>query len=270
MHLLGILAPLAYFLFGFKVVIAGVDETLRYFLPFYLWQMAFLPWFSSGRQVPILWEASQLIATPTILKAAAIGLFGHRDQKFKVTAKGGDRSKRFVEWGPLQFFGGLAIASLLAIAIFFRPGNSDIGGYSGLALFWTWHNLILLVVASSICVERPRYRSSERYATNDRVVFHTPGGPFPALLEDISITGAMVRGPAPALIGTTWRMDVGQETIPARIVRPTKVGFAVAFAETRGTRAAMTRHFYAAGYYGRAASVHPLEIASKLFAHIFA
>jgi cellulose synthase (UDP-forming) len=270
MRLLGILAPLAYFLFGFKVVVAGVDETLSHFLPFYLWQTAFLPWFSCGRQIPILWEASQLIATPTILKAVAIGLFGDRNQKFKVTAKGGDRSRRFVEWGTLHFFGALVAASLLSIAIFFRPGNSDIGGYSGLALFWTWHNLLLLTVASYICVERPRYRGAERYSTDERVILHAPDGPFPARLEDISITGAMVRGLPPAAMGATLPIEIGREKIPAQLVRLTESGFAVGFADTRATRAAMTRYFYAAGYYSSPASAHPLAVASKLFAHIFA
>jgi cellulose synthase (UDP-forming) len=215
-------------------------------------------------------EASQLIATPTILKAVAIGLFGARDQKFKVTAKGGDRSRRFVEWGTLQFFGALAAASLLAIAFFFRPGNTDVGGYAGLALFWTWHNLLMLMVAGYICVERPRYRGAERYRTDERVIFCAPEGRVPARLEDISITGAMVRGRPPAEMGATLRVEIGREKVPAQLVRLTEAGFALAFADTRDTRAAMTRHFYSAGYYRSPASAHPLAVASKLFAHIFA
>ena len=106
---------------------------------------------------------------PTIVRAAFIGLFGARDQKFMVTPKGGDRSRRFVEWSVFKLYAGALIVTLVGVAYYFRQGNLRIDAYGGLALAWCWYNIVILTLTCFACVERPRYRKSERYATNESV-----------------------------------------------------------------------------------------------------
>ena len=144
-----------------------MGDTLFYFLPFFVWHTAAMSWISAGRLMPILSDIAQLIAAPTIIKAVFVGLFGVRDQKFAVTAKGGDRSRRLVEWGLLKLYAGMLIVTLAGVAFYFRPGNLRIDAYGGLALGWCWYNIVILTLACFVCVERPRYRMAERYATSE-------------------------------------------------------------------------------------------------------
>ena len=77
---------------------------LAVFLPFYAVQSQVMAWISHGRVVPILTDVAQMLTAPAALKAVFIGLLKPRGHKFKVTAKGGDRSVRFVEWPLLRGF----------------------------------------------------------------------------------------------------------------------------------------------------------------------
>lgn len=269
-RLVGIAAPLAYFAFGLKIVAASVEETLSFFMPFFVWQLALTPWISAGRATPILTDAAQLVATPTLLKAAAIGLFGARDQKFKVTAKGGDRSRRFIEWSSLKIFLALILALLIGIFAFFGPANPHVDGYSGLSLFWSWYNLLVLAVAGFICVERPRYRGAVRYACNEPVALRGPAGDFATRLIDISITGAQAQGAAPAALGAEVEASFGAVTVKARIARIGAHEFALDFAPAPASRLALTRHFYAAGYYHGVGVVDQKAVARGLLRRIFA
>ena len=76
----------------------------RMFLPYYLWNSLAMYWISAGRAAPVLSDVGQLIVLPQILRACVVGLLKPVGQKFKVTAKGGDRSRRFVEWGLMRPF----------------------------------------------------------------------------------------------------------------------------------------------------------------------
>ena len=77
-----------------------------------------------GRATPVLSDVGQLIVLPQILRACVVGLLKPVGQKFKVTAKGGDRSRRFVEWGLMRPFLFLLVFSAgrdLQDVLFRRP-----------------------------------------------------------------------------------------------------------------------------------------------------
>ena len=61
-------------------------------------------WMARGRVMPIMSDVTQLLAASQILQAVAHGLVKPKGHKFQVTAKGGDRSKRFVQWPLLKLF----------------------------------------------------------------------------------------------------------------------------------------------------------------------
>ena len=270
MRIAGLFAPPLFLLCGVKVVAADMGDTLFYFLPFFVWHTAAMSWISAGRLMPILSDIAQLIAAPTIIKAVFVGLFGVRDQKFAVTAKGGDRSRRLVEWGLLKLYAGMLIITLAGVAFYFRPGNLRIDAYGGLALGWCWYNIVILTLACFVCVERPRYRMAERYATSESVWVVNGGKRKAHQLENISINGAQFHGASMSRLGDMIGIEIGGTLIPAKVVRIGPDLLAVAFAHTVATRVAMTRHFYASGYYKAFAATDPLAIGKALAARVFA
>jgi cellulose synthase (UDP-forming) len=269
MRVAGLVAPILFLDFGVRIVAADVGDIVGHFLPFFILHIAAMNWISAGRLMPVLSDVSQLVATPTILKAVFIGLFGRRDQKFAVTAKGGDRSHRFIEWGLFRFNFALLIATTASIAFFFREENSGISVYGGLALVWSWYNALVLAIACFVCIERPRYRASERYKTNEAIRVLADGRREIRQLQDISIGGAFVSGAPPGEVGGHIDVEIGDATIKATIIRAAPKSFAIAFDHNLATRVAMTRHFYASGYYTGFAEAHPIAIGRALLARVF-
>ena len=78
---------------------ASLRDAALHFPPYWVWNGLAMYWLSKGRIVPILSDVGHLIVAPQILRAAVVGLLRPQGQKFKVTAKGGDRTRWFVEWG---------------------------------------------------------------------------------------------------------------------------------------------------------------------------
>ncbi|MGX1335224.1 cellulose synthase (UDP-forming), partial [Bradyrhizobium japonicum] len=115
----GLVVPWLFLLFGIKAVHADLFELLTYFLPFYVWHAFTMAWISRGRSLAIMTDVSQYIAAPAVLKAVVTGLVKPQGHKFKVTAKGGDRNRRFIEWPLLRLYGGALLITLVAIAYAF-------------------------------------------------------------------------------------------------------------------------------------------------------
>jgi cellulose synthase (UDP-forming) len=74
-------------------------------------------------------------------------------------------------------------------AFYVNGGGSEIH-YSSPALAWTWYNLVVLVVLCFVCIERPRKRTAERFASRDLVSVKTPDRTQLMQLAYLSITGA--------------------------------------------------------------------------------
>ena len=209
-------------------------------------------WLTGGRVIPILSDVSQIIVLPQILRAVVVGLLRPQGHKFQVTAKGGDRARGFVEWGLMRPFAILIGLSILAIVYaFYVNGRADTIRYSAPALAWTWYNLIVLIVLCFVCVEQPRLRGAERFASRDLVKVKLPEGDKTVQLADLSITGARIFGKPPRSLGERIELELSGVRLAAKIVRVETDAFAVAFARTFETRIAMIRLFYAASTSGR-------------------
>ena len=174
-----------------------------------------------------------------------MGLLRPQGQKFKVTAKGGDRTRQFVEWGVMRPFAILIALSVAAVMVaFYANGRADTLRDSAPSLFWTWYNLIVLTVLCFVCIERPRMRSAERFESRDVVKIRLPEGDRAAQLADLSITGARVFGKPPRSVGERIDLELSDVVVAATIVRVEAEAFAVSFAPSLETRVAMIRLFY--------------------------
>src|SRR6185436_7253691 len=114
-RILGILIPIAYLLFGIVAVDVALEDFLAHYLPFFIVQSMVLSWLTEQRVIPIMSDVAQLIAAPAALRAALAGLLHPKGQKFHVTAKGGERGQRFVEWPLLRTFLSLLGLTVLGI-----------------------------------------------------------------------------------------------------------------------------------------------------------
>ena len=165
----GIIIPILYWLLDVRSVQADVVTTLDYFFPSFMAQIIIMGWMSQSRIVPVMSDVSQLLGASAILKAMTIGMFWPKGHKFQVTAKGGDRSKRLVQWPMLvRFLLYLSLTIAGVIWAFFIEDGTKLRDSSALWLFWSWYNIVILTIACIVCIEEPRLRAAERVAADER------------------------------------------------------------------------------------------------------
>lgn len=268
--LMGLIVPILYLLLGIRSMRADMGDAANYFLPYFIWSTLTMSWLTRGRQIPIMSDVCHLIAAPEIIKAVLAGLLKPQGQKFHVTAKGGDRGRRFVEWPLLRIFGALLLLTIASIGYAFHLHVRGDGVEFGvLALFWSWYNSIILLLACFVCIEQPRRRKAERFEANDLVTLTVGGASHLRQLIDISISGAQVAGVAPAPSGAAIECRIGNSAVEARIVRVSPRSFALSFDGSISGRYAMIRHFYSNQYVKAIESVNVASVTKVVARRLF-
>jgi cellulose synthase (UDP-forming) len=268
--LFGLALPILYLLFDIRAIYADLSDVARYFLPYYIWLSFVISWVSRGRILPIMSDVCQLVAAPAIVRAAAIGLLKPQGHKFRVTAKGGDRNRRFVEWPLFKLYATLLALTIASIGYSFYihvSGESIV--YSTLALGWAWYNVIILLITCIVCIEQPRRRKAERFEADDILILRSGGEHHRRRLLDISITGARLRGRAPECAGGKFECQLGKHVVDATLVRADDTSFAVEFDAALASRVALVRHFYAGNYFKGMQDVKALDVARIVLSRVF-
>jgi cellulose synthase (UDP-forming) len=248
-RLVGIIVPILYLLFDIKSVRAELPDVALYFLPFFLWHTFAMSWLTRGRVLPVMSDVSQLIAAPQVLKAAIVGLSKPQGHKFSVTAKGGDRNLRFIEWPLLKFYGIFLALTFVSVGYAFHVNiQGDGPQFGALALFWSWYNFVVLTIVCFVCIEQPRRRKAERFETNELVTLIFDGKEHLRQLVDISISGAQIAGRAPASPDDALTCKIRDRVVEAKIIRAGSDSFAINFDGSLAIRFAMIRHFYSSQY----------------------
>lgn len=188
--------PLLYWFFNIIVIDASLIEVLRFFGPYYLWSMMAIALASRGGIVPILNDVTQLLGAIPITASALLGLLHPHGHGFKVTAKGGDRSKVVIQWALMRpFLIGLVLtlAGLLIGVISDRFAFYDAGDGKIVILFWTIYNLIVLSITVLACVELPR---RERHVADvpERARFQSDHWSGDVWLASLTRDTARIRG----------------------------------------------------------------------------
>lgn len=264
-----LVVPVLYLLFDVRALDVDLVEGVIFFLPYYVAQLAVVAWLSERRVLPILTDLAQLLASREILKAAFAGLMFPKERKFQVTPKGGDRSKRLVQWRMLTMFSLLLAFTIAGLVVTFTldPQRSWQGSAS-VALYWSWYNIIVLITALAVCIERPRYRKEERIETRD-IAWVKVGGSWQYFLtEDISVSGLRLSGRAPVPIGASVELRLDGQVLSGRIARETDDAFAVAVDDTVATRKAMIRLVYSGRFDSSPNVISGRAVAQRLLARI--
>jgi cellulose synthase (UDP-forming) len=269
-RLLALIVPILFLLFGIQTVHSSIEDLLSYFLPCFIVQMSVLGWMTQGRILPIMADVSQLIATHTVLKAVVAGLFNPVGQKFKVTAKGGNRDVLFVEWSLLRtLLAYLALTVVAVISAFGLNGGWSLQESSSIALFWSWYNVLILTLTCFVCIEQPRKRKAERQQSGERVGICWNGKISWQPVLDISTSGLRIGGQPPIDGGKSVTIQMGKVTLQAVVVRTTQDDFAVRIDGTIEARKAMIRQVYGSRYNASIGAVRPDRLIKAVLVRAF-
>jgi len=269
-RLLALIIPILFLLFGVQAVHASFQDVLSYFLPCFIVQMSILGWMTQARVMPIMADVSQLIAAHSVLKAVVMGLFNPVGQKFKVTAKGGNRDVLFVEWSLLRMLlAYLGLTIVAVISAFGLNGGWSLQESSSIALFWSWYNILLLTLTCLVCIEQPRKRKAERLQSGERVGVFCNGEISWHSILDISTSGLRIEGRPPVDNRQLVTVQIGAVTLQARIARTTQNDFAVRIDDTIEARKAMIRQVYGSRYNASIGAVRPNQLIKAVLVRAF-
>jgi cellulose synthase (UDP-forming) len=247
-----------------------VQDALSYFLPSFIIQMSIMGWVTQARILPIMADVSQLIAAHSVLKAVVAGLLKPVGQKFKVTAKGGNRDVLFVEWSLLRTLLLYLVLTMVAVIWAFGfNGGWSVQESSSIALFWSWYNILILTLTCFVCIEQPRKRKAERLQSGDRVGVCWNGEISWQPVLDISTSGLRIEGRPPVGNGQSITIQMGDVTLQGLVVRTTQDDFAVRVDNTIEARKAMIRQVYGSRYNASIGAVRPNQLIKAVLVRAF-
>ncbi len=268
--LMMITAPLVYWWTGTAVISSTVNDMIYWLLPYLAAGTVFMGMLAGNTVFPIMTDVTHLLAAPSIVRAVATGFIKPWGHPFKVTAKGVSTDGVTVQWSILAPFGGAAVGTALGMFINMTP-YSNLNGTPGYAIniFWSLFNITVLCITCAVCVELPKRRRDERFATSEMVTLRPDGAGdgIPAQLVDISIGGAHLLTSsehAEAGMRGTIEMDGGELIVPFETVRSMGAGErAVSFVVDDRLRRLLIRKIFTGAYTN---DVHKIKIGTALMA----
>jgi cellulose synthase (UDP-forming) len=270
-RLLALLVPTAYLLFDIQAVYAHVPDGIYHFLPFLLVQVAAISWLTQGRVIPIMGDLSQLLGANDIAKSVIVGLFKPKGHKFNVTAKGGDRTRRFTQWPMLRIFLvylGLTVAGI--VWAFALDDFRALADASLIALIWSWYNIVLLVLACFVCIEAPQIRFGDRFRGDGHATLTIGDRQMQYRIVDVSVSGIRLAGSLPEGIGRgPVSVQFDGVDVKASIVRAYQDGFALRFIHSSDARERLIRHIYGGRYGGKTPDISPSEVVTAMVNRVF-
>jgi len=242
------LAPPLFFLFDIRMVQANLADAVAHFAPMVITQIAITTWLGGGRMLPIIADVYQMLIAPEIILTVAFALVQPRGHEFKVTPKGLHSSGLNIHWGLLRRFLILASITIMGLVRVFMFDHSDLIEDGGaLNLFWAWYNLLVLTICCLVCIEQPRRRLDERFATSERAFIKIGNQARAYDVKDISASGMRLAGSIADSIGSAAILVLDGIESPAVITRKSANEFAISLIGEEA-REMMTRRVYSERY----------------------
>ncbi|TCZ56692.1 glycosyltransferase [Roseicella aquatilis] len=274
MRLACLLVPILYWWFGIMVARTDMRGILDNLIPYWLASSFYLGWVSRGASLPLMADAMGLLVTREALLGTAIGLFGRRDQTFKVTAKGTRRDRAVMQWGIAWPWAVLLALTAGGIAWRFLLGPMPHTSpeLEAANLFWSLLNIATLAITMLICVDQPRRRRQERFDADEPATLRLPGVEAHAVrLRDLSVTGCRVEG-GPAGLAAGRRLTLrlsGVGDVSAEIRRVSGTTLHLAFQVSTGVEAALIRKIFSGRYVRSVTSTRPQDLLRVLAQRAF-
>lgn len=266
---LGLLVPVLYWWLGLTVIQTDLPSIISHLAPYWVGCVVFLGWVSRGTNLPVMAEAVGLLVAKEALKASWIGLFGSRNQKFQVTAKGTNRDKVVVQWGLITPYLLMILATLggLGWRVLMGPLPGTPPDIEAMNLFWSLYNCLVLFIACMICVEQPRFRSEERFIADEQVTLIDSGGTcWPGRMRDISIVGARLEMEASPPLAEPLLLlrGAGLPDIPVTVRRSGPGVVNLAFEASSFEREAIIRKIFSGAYISPVTRTPPFALIRSL------
>jgi len=147
--------------------------------------------------------------------------------------------------------------------------NQSLTDASAIALFWSWYNIILLVLACFVCIEAPQLRQGERFRSDGYAALTIGGRMFQFPVSDISISGMRLNGRLPGAYGTPVHVSFDGLDVEGTLVRAYEDGFAVRFLQSKEIRERLIRHVYGGKYGGTLAEIKPADVVAAMAGRVF-
>jgi cellulose synthase (UDP-forming) len=250
--LMMISGPLVYWWTQTAVISSTIADLVCYLAPSTVCSILFMGYFAKKRIIPVMTDVTQLMTSFAIIATVATALvrpFGH---PFKVTAKGVSTDRIVVQWRLLLAFAGMALATILGIALNVSQYSPLYGtdGYE-VNVFWSLFNIAVLVIACVVCIELPKRRAQERFQSDETATLRLSNGMQTACeVRDISLGGANLAVPLGRLRADDRGVLVFADGVeaPFAIVRNLEGGLAVRFSDDDATRRALIAKLFTGGY----------------------
>ncbi len=201
-----IIAPPMYWLFGVSSYRASLAGLAVYQLPNTIASQVFLIWVGRGRIIPPIWEGVQTVFVLDVARAVYPTLLTGSHRATRATRKGLEVTRTTVDWRQVRHI--IVLAALNIGALCWGLLGDDRGGAGDrdadqVNLFWSLNALAVLGIGAMLCVEQPRRRVEQRFAIGETILLADGTS---AVLEDISVSGMLLRTPdPPAEIVLRWR-----------------------------------------------------------------
>lgn len=214
------LAPILFTVFGLRVVDASLLEVLIFWLPCYIFNTVMFKKFSGNGRTMKWTNIYDTILMPTLMPAVLFETLGLKMKTFEVTSKKRNinqqnkyRLKLAIPHSVLFF---LTIMGLSRAVIEIIQGNGD--GYF-INLFWLLLNGYTLMMALFFILERPVYRSSERFNIKTNLSFVVNDEKYKEETFDVSETGLSFVSDYPHYFqpNHTYSLTIGRDTYEATI-----------------------------------------------------
>ncbi|MDH4411753.1 MAG: glycosyltransferase [Rhizobium sp.] len=196
MRVLIILSPALYLFFGLLPVTVDVSEVFHYLGPLLFVHYVGMAWISRGACLPILNEAITTVEYFSTFRAALVGLLKPMGHKFKVTAKGVERTAYVFHW-QLMIPLSLPLA-LYAIGIYLNlirfPLNVDNPETMLFTCCWCYYNAAMLIVAIFLCVDLPRSPHVDLFHIDHAATLLVDGEARPVAVKALSPNAAVIAG----------------------------------------------------------------------------
>jgi len=242
------LVPALFFMFDIRVVQASVSEAVVHFAPMLIAQIAVTIWLGGGRMLPLISDVYQMLVAPEIIKVVAVTLIRPRGHKFNVTAKGVHHSGLNIQWRLLfRFFALIAITVLGLVKVFVVDSSDLIEQGGALNVLWAWYNLLVLTICCFVCIEQPRRRADERFATREKAIIRIGDEVRLYDVTDISAGGMRLAGVILGTVGSPVNVIMTNFESEAVIARKGDNEFALSLIGNEA-RDAMTRRVYSEQY----------------------
>jgi cellulose synthase (UDP-forming) len=259
-----ITAPLVFWWTGTAVVNADLQDIVYWLAPAVVASLAFMAIYGGNRVMPVMTDVSQLLSAFAIIGTVAVGLAKPWGHPFDVTAKGRSTNGFTVHWGIAAPFLFMAVATVLGMLINLSPYSpvKSASGYT-LNVVWSLISVAVLLLTLHICIEPPKRRRDERFASGERGVLATQDGKrLNCVVRDLSVGGAHLECSAgwSGVMAGRLTFSVDGATVGVRTVKIRTDRITVQFDQDTATRRLMTAKLFTGSYHSEIRHVSPWNV----------